>query len=305
MGCHTSGSTGVPKSIYLPKREMLRSAERTISFFGLHPGATLYSCISPDYIGGKMMGIRALALGYDPAREDNRTRFCYETPSNRPLSEATVNRIDLLAVVPSQMQWIVDHQEMMPEFGAILVGGSSIPKSLREAIEDSGLPAWESYGMTETSSHIALRKIKKEPAPFTPLQGIRVSSEEGALAIEMEGWQRIETNDMVHIYADGGFEILGRKDNVIISGGKKIHPEKVEDLLREGLGIDVAITSREDKKWGEKVVLVLESSELSDEEIIGVCKGLLDNYLVPKEIIRHSIPRTETGKISRKLLKVL
>lgn len=303
--CQTSGSTGLPKLIYLPKREMTRSAERTIRFFCLQPGATLYSCISPDYIGGKMMGIRALALGYDPCRKDNLTRFCYETPSNRPLSDVEAKRIDLLAVVPSQMQWILHHLEQMPEFGAILVGGSAIPKGLRQEIEASGLPAWESYGMTETSSHIALRKISATPTPFKPLSGISVSSNDGALTIEMEGWQKIATNDIVHIYADGSFEILGRKDNVIISGGKKIQPETLEETLRETLGIEVAITSREDEKWGEKVVLVLEKSELSDEEILNICKKLLANHLVPKEIIRHELPRTETGKISRKLLKVL
>ena len=152
--CRTSGSTGAPKEILLPKQEMVNSALRTIDFFGLTGDSLLYSCIAPDFIGGKMMLVRQRAAG---------CRFLWETPSNRPLDGYSGEPISLLSVVPSQVIYILDNIKDMPVIDAMLVGGSSIPESLRHRIEKSGLNAYESYGMTETASHIALRRIKSEP----------------------------------------------------------------------------------------------------------------------------------------------
>lgn len=291
--CNTSGSTGKPKEIFLPKTEMEKSALRTIRFFNLDSRSHLHSCISPDYIGGKMMAVRSESLG---------AHLTWERPSNRPLSGYRGEKIDLLALVPSQMDHILTHPEEMPEIRHIIIGGSSIPPHLRRKIAASGLDAWETYGMTETASHIALRRVSENEEAFTALDGIHVSlSEDGRLVIEMEGWQRIEANDIARINEDGSFEVLGRADNVIISGGKKIHPEHVEEILERELGAAVLITSEPDEKWGERVVMLIEDEgHISDSEIISAAKSNLPSECVPKTIRHESITRTPNGKKSRR-----
>lgn len=218
--CRTSGSTGTPKSIMLPKTEMSKSARRTIRHFGLDRFSHLHSCISPDFIGGKMMAVRA---------EETGARLTWETPSNRPLLQAGQDAIDLLAVVPSQMEYILSHIDIMPEIRAIIIGGSAIPAALRSRIAESGLNAWETYGMTETASHIALRRVTEPQSPFRVLDGISIGLDnESRLVVEIDGWQKIVTNDMVRILDRREFVVTGRYDNVIISGGVKIHPSRLK-----------------------------------------------------------------------------
>lgn len=291
--CRTSGSTGDPKEICLPKSEMRKSAWRTIRFFGLDSGSHLHSCVSPDYIGGKMMAVRAYETG---------AGLTWEKPSNRPLEKYDGKPIDLLAVVPSQMIHILDNLHDMPEIRAVIIGGAPIPAHLRERIEESGLNAWETYGMTETASHIALRRVSATPGAFTTLDGIRTYTDsESRLVIEMDGWQRLVTNDIAEI-AECGFTILGRYDNVIISGGKKIHPEQVEEILERELGVPVMISSMPDEKWGERVIMTIEDGgdSQADIKIISKCKNLLPEECVPKEIIHSEVARTANGKKRRK-----
>lgn len=299
--CHTSGSTGTPKRIFLPKSEVKKSALRTIRHFNLDTKSIFYSCISPDFIGGKMQAVRACVLS-------ERTECCvvpdtliWETPSNRPLSNGNLpERIDLLSVVPSQMIYLLDNIDKLPDIKHILIGGAPIPDALRKRISESALDAWETYGMTETASHIALRKITYPPTPFIPLEGVSISTDaDSRLVIEIDGWQKLTTNDIVNI-SRKGFEILGRADNVIISGGKKIHPEQVEKILEADLGEEVMVSWEEDLKWGEKVTLIIESCKLDDAEILNRCRTLLPAEAVPKKIIRSPIPRTENGKKKRR-----
>ena len=145
--CTTSGSTGTPKSIFLPKHEMRRSARRTIDFFGVGRDSLLYSCISPDYIGGKMQFVRCREAG---------CRFAYEKPSNTPLAGYSGGRIDMVSVVPSQMLYIAGLRNL-PDVGAYLVGGGPVHDKLRKIIAARGIRAYETYGMTETASHIAIK----------------------------------------------------------------------------------------------------------------------------------------------------
>lgn len=292
--CRTSGSTGTPKEICLPKSEMRKSAWRTIRFFGLDSNSHLHSCVSPDYIGGMMMAVRAYETGAE---------LTWERPSNRPLDKYDGMRIDLLATVPSQMIHILDNLHDMPEIRAVIIGGAPIPSHLRERIAKSGLEAWETYGMTETASHIALQCVSVTPGAFMTLDGIRTYTDrESRLVIEMDGWQRIVTNDIADIAEDGGFTILGRYDNVIITGGKKVHPEVVEDILERELGVPVMISSLPDEKWGERVIMTIEDGldKREDTNIISKCKNLLPKECVPKEIRHTQVARTGNGKKKRK-----
>ncbi len=286
--CRTSGSTGAPKEILLPKQEMVNSALRTIDFFGLTGDSLLYSCIAPDFIGGKMMLVRQRAAG---------CRFLWETPSNRPLDGYSGEPISLLSVVPSQVIHILDNIKDMPVIDAMLVGGSSIPESLRHRIEKSGLNAYESYGMTETASHIALRRIKSELEPFRTLGDITVTISDEALVIDIPGWQSVRTNDSARIVSPREFFIDGRLDNIMISGGRKINPERVEDILSRTITFPFIITSRPDEKWGERIIMIAEAEESERPFIENECRNMLVNYMRPKEIIftKH-LPRTPNGK---------
>lgn len=249
--CHTSGSTGNPKEIRLPKIFMEESAMRTIRRFSLTHNSHLHSCISPDFIGGKMMWVRSHLLN---------CRFTFETPSNRPLSGfSPADTLDFVAIVPSQLLYICENYRDMPRVGCYLVGGAPVNKSLRAMVDSLGINAYESYGMTETSSHIAVRKISSEETPFHALGGITVSDNDGCLEISIPGNPPIRTNDTANILSENEFFILGRRDNIIISGGKKLQPEIIEDIIRNVTGLKACVVGMPDEKWGEKAVCLLEA----------------------------------------------
>lgn len=289
--CHTSGSTGRPSEIRLPREQVKKSALRTISFFSIDKDSHLRSCISPDFIGGKMMLIRSLAAG---------CRFSWETPTNHPLDGYDGPAISLLSVVPSQLNHLLDHQDSLPEIGDILVGGAPLSPAQRRRVADSSLRVWESYGMTETASHIALRRVVVPQPGFLPLPGIEVAETDGRLEISIEGWKRLLTNDVPRFSPDGSFSIIGRADNTIISGGMKIHPEEVEAKLAALLPFPFMITSRPDPKWGEAVTLVADNTEISDSHILDVCRRTLLKHEVPKIILRDEINLTPNGKVKRR-----
>ncbi|MCM1369152.1 MAG: AMP-binding protein [Candidatus Amulumruptor caecigallinarius] len=300
--CHTSGSTGTPKEILLPKRQMEESARRTITFFGLDSRSHLHSLISPEFIGGKMMAVRSEILN---------CRFTYETPSNRPVFPSGENVIDLIAAVPSQLPHIISRPELKGRVGSIIIGGSPIPQALAKQIVRSGINAWETYGMTETASHIAIRKVSDENTFFHPLPGINIElNSRGCLVIDISGWTRFETNDIAQISDCGDFRILGRQDNMIISGGRKIHPEQLERIAEELLGREILVSGKPDDKWGEIAVMTisdfskneardLQSEHISHEAIKEMLGKRLPSWSIPKIIRYGEIPHTPGGKKKR------
>lgn len=313
----TSGSTGQPKLILLPKSLMRLSARRTIDYFGIDADWLLGSCLSPRYIGGKMMAVRAAEAGTD--------FFCVP-PSNHPTLDLALSsgKKTLISVVPSQMLHILalPLTKEQKERLHFLVGGSAIPDHLRKDIADKGIKAWESYGMTETASHIALRAISNDSHPFEPLPGISLStSDVGTLIIDNWGGERpLITNDLVELTPDGRFQIIGRADNVIVTGGLKVFPEILEQKIRTILTrqyptlsfSDLMITSRPDPKWGQAIILLIEAdrSNLSSNDLISKIHQLIKAsptilpHEKPKEIlIINNLPRTPNGKLKRKITK--
>ncbi|MDE6022033.1 MAG: AMP-binding protein, partial [Muribaculaceae bacterium] len=191
--CHTSGSTGAPKEIRLSKEFMRESARRTNDFFCINDRSHLHTCLDFCYIASKMMLVRA---------EEAQCRLTSEKPSNRPLSEIDKEeRIDLLSVVPSQMEWILDSASPWIGIRNILVGGSALPQTIRRKIALSQYVVWETYGMTETASHIALRRVcEDESIPFETLPGIKVNvNERGCLVVKLPGGDSLETNDLAEV----------------------------------------------------------------------------------------------------------
>lgn len=290
----TSGSTGSPKTIELAKKFVVESAIRTNRFFSIDSHCWLHSCVAPDFIGGKMMAVRADIAG---------CRLTYETPSNRPLSAVgRSGRIDLLAVVPSQMIHILENLDSLPDIGNVIIGGSHIDGRLRDMIAASGINAYETYGMTETASHVALRKVSEKIVPFNLLDGISVALDSrGCLEISFDSGEHVVTNDIASIVNERSFLIEGRWDDVIITGGKKLNPVEIERRISDLISGPFIITSVPDMKWGNRMVLKIEGDGFATENLEKEMRKRLQSWQIPKEVIFvKSLDRTANGKLKRK-----
>ena len=302
---HTSGSTGRPKPISLLKSDMEASAHATNIFFGLSADSALVCPLALDYIAGKMMAVRAWLLGTEPIMV---------TPSNSPVLPP---HCSLLAVVPSQVPAVAEAVRAGKTIVEnLLIGGASLPLSLARMLTDE-LPqvaAYESYGMTETCSHVALRRVGGDGL-FHAMPGIEFATDDrGCLVIRAErlSAKEIVTNDIVRLAGSTSFEWLGRIDNVINTGGIKLFAEQLEAEITKALAptpfatLNFYITSEPDPKWGQRVVMVVENDAdgrtSAPEIIIESLKASMPSVHIPKHII--SVPefaRTANGKIRRVL----
>ena len=313
---HTSGSTGEPKPMWVEKRRMEASARMTCDFLGLHEGDTALLCLPLDYIAGKMMVVRALVGGLrlvcvEPSGEPLGTRAVGEGKSGEPLGtvaggEMETGRLDFAAMVPMQV-WnslqVPAERERLMAIRQLIIGGGAIDDALARVLVGFPNQVWSTYGMTETLSHIALRRLSGPDASewYTPMEGVTLSqTADGCLVIDAPAVHdgRLKTNDIPEFAADGRFKILGRKDNVICSGGIKIQAEEVERQLRAHLREPYIITKRKDEKFGEVVVLLTEG-DTTDAE--AVCRRVLPKFWQPRAYVHiDHIPLTETGKPARK-----
>jgi len=232
---HTSGSTGKPKPMWVEKRRMEASARMTCDFLGLHEGDTALLCMSLDYIAGKMMVVRSLVRGL---------RLVSVEPSGEPLGTVT-GPIDFAAMVPLQV-WntlrVAEQRERLMRVGQLIIGGGAVDADMERQLRSFPGAVWSSYGMTETLSHVALRRLSGPEATewYTPMAGVSLSvTAEGCLVIDAPALHDgpLVTNDRAELLGDGRFKILGRRDNVICSGGLKIQAEEVERLLRPHLRV--------------------------------------------------------------------
>ena len=331
----TSGSTGEPKRMLVEKQRMRASARITCDFLGLKAGDTALLCMSLDYIAGKMMVVRAI---------ERNLRLIVVEPSGHPLVKQgdgsfVTSPIDVTkepspcftfaAMVPMQVYnslQVPEERERLKQIKHLIIGGGAIDEALAEELKTFPNDVWSTYGMTETLSHIALRRLSGPEASewYTPFPSVGVSlNEEGCLVIDAPDVckERLVTNDIAVIQGDGSFvtsigdvtkepspcitrfRILGRKDNVICSGGIKIQAEEVERLLRDHLHVPYLISKRPDQKFGEVVVLLTEGDV---EEAKAVCETVLPKYQRPKAYIHVSrIPLTETKKPARRQAEIL
>jgi len=292
----TSGSTGKPKPMQVEKQRMLNSARITCDFLGLHPGDTALLCMSLDYIAGKMMVVRSLERGL---------HLVVREPSGHPLKD--VDAVDFAAMVPLQVYNTLQNPqeyERLRRIRHLIIGGGSIDEKMAKDLADFPHAVWSTYGMTETLSHIALRRLNGPEASlwYTPFPSVHVSlSEDGCLVIDSPEVcpQQLITNDIAVLSPDGtAFRILGRKDNVICSGGIKIQIEELERQLRPYMHEPYLISRRPDPKFGEVVVLLTEGSVDEGREI---CERILPKLHQPKVYLHiDHIPLTETGKPARR-----
>lgn len=299
MTVHTSGSTGTPKAIEVGKAHMAASAQMTCEFLGLQPGQSALLCLPVEYIAGKMVIVRALTCGL---------RLLPVEPSSHPLSGLEKSP-DFAAFVPSQVYETLRIPEEARCFEGIrqtLIGGGAIAPDLQERLRELPNPVWSTYGMTETLSHIALRRLNGPEASdwYTPLPGVEVGlNESDCLTVYAPrvNPSRLTTHDLAELRPDGRFRIIGRSDNTVNSGGVKIQLEDVEAALRLRLARPFMATSVPDEKYGEVLVLLIEGSPLDEGTLNSLCTKCLSVYHRPKHyFFIDRLPATVSGKPARK-----
>ena len=339
---HTSGSTGKPKPMMVEKKRMLNSARITCDFLGLKPGDSALLCMSLDYIAGKMVVVRSI---------ERHLHLISVSPSGHPLKDINLKdangkdvngEITFAAMVPMQVYntlQVPEERERLTHVRHLIIGGGAIDASLEKELQalPGNIAIWSTYGMTETLSHIALRRINGAEASewYQPFDSVKISqTDEGCLVIDapLVCAETLVTNDIVEIepyiynkvenHEEVGnhnkveklrFRIKGRKDNVICSGGIKIQIEEVEALLKPHLEKPFMIAKKKDEKFGEIAVLLTEDEDLKKVEatIRRLLSGKSDDsnksseskchkYWIPREYryVEH-LPLTETGKPKR------
>ncbi len=298
MLVHTSGSTGKPKPLWVEKRRMEASARITCSFLGLKRGDTALLCMPLDYIAGKMMAVRAEVCGL---------LLTSVAPSSHPM--ATLDEAPTFAaMVPIQVfesLKVERERRLLRQIHHLIIGGGAIDETLAEELRTFPNAVWSTYGMTETLSHIAMRRLNGEEASewYEPMDGVEVwVNETGCLTVSAPSvcGTVLDTNDCAVMAEDGRrFRITGRMDNVICSGGIKIQAEEVEQRLRPHIKTAFAITKTTDEKLGEAVVLIAENA-MDLVSIRTVCRKELPRYWQPRHYLStEKLPLTGTGKPAR------
>ena len=314
---HTSGSTGKPKPMMVEKKRMLNSARITCDFLGLKPGDSALLCMSLDYIAGKMVVVRSI---------ERHLHLISVSPSGHPLKDVN-KEITFAAMVPMQVYntlQVPEERERLSRIRHLIIGGGAIDAALEKELKSfpGNIAIWSTYGMTETLSHIALRRINGDEASewYQPFDSVHISqTEEGCLVIDAPQVcaETLVTNDIVEIepyiynkVEKLRFRIKGRKDNVICSGGIKIQIEEVEAFLKPHLEKPFMLAKKKDEKFGEIAVLLTEDEDIKKVE--ATVRRLLSDesekssdhkkykYWIPKEFryVEH-LPLTETGKPKR------
>lgn len=294
----TSGSTGDPKTITLNKTKMIESAKATGAFFELGANTKALHCLPIQFIAGKMMLVRAMMLGWE---------VDVVVPNHAPLAQ-TVMSYDFAALIPYQLFHSIKDLNRIKK---VIIGGGAVSESLRAQLQNTTAEVFATYGMTETITHVAIKKLNPIPEEVNPyfeaLPNVRFTQDtRKCLVIDAPNIldAPITTNDVVELISETRFEWLGRHDNIINSGGIKINPEVLEKKLESQLDTPFFIASLPDEKLGEKVVLVIEgvSQKINDKTFIGFTK-----YEIPKHI--YFLPKfvyTKNGKLRRKeTLKLL
>ncbi|MFA0963587.1 AMP-binding protein [Roseivirga sp. BDSF3-8] len=304
----TSGSTGNPKKISVSRERMKYSAAMTLSALRIEEGSSALLCINAAYIGGIMMLVRAMVGGL---------KLAVRTPSSTPLSAMEEN-VTFAAIVPMQLQGILNGPEedraVLDRMKAVIVGGAPMDENLEKQTENVTAPVYATFGMTETVSHFALRRINGPGAApyFTAFEEMELATDErGCLMVKgpvtEEKW--VTTNDIIDLQPPGRFRWIGRADNVINSGGVKLHPEKIERKLNTiwvEMGLQEAFFTigLPDERLGEKLALFIEGKKLTAQILDKLRSEMhrrLDAYEVPRNIsFVPEFARTETGKVRRK-----
>ncbi|MBC9797259.1 AMP-binding protein [Sinomicrobium weinanense] len=296
---YTSGSTGKPKPVEISKQYMVNSAIATGNFFDITVGNTALLCLPADYIAGKMMLVRAMILGLE---------IDLVKPSSHPLEELKKD-YDFSAMTPMQVQHSLSELQRIKK---LIVGGAPMSGTLKASLSGTACKVYESYGMTETVSHIAARRVngrKKEEIPcFSLLPGVKTTLDDrGCLVINAPNVADgpVVTNDLAELVSKKKFRWLGRYDNIVNSGGIKLIPEQIEEKIRPVIDGRFYVKGISDDRLGEKLVLFIEEKTnpgLGEKDLRKAIMELpvLDKYEIPKEIrLVEAFGETKSGKVLR------
>lgn len=288
----SSGSTGKPKDIVLKKEHMVNSARATGSYFKLGAGTSALLCLPPNYIAGKMMLVRAMILGWD---------LHVVAPEKDALTQYD-NDYDFVAMVPYQVGHSIN---ALSKVKKLIIGGAQITKDLDNQLQLVSTEIFETYGMTETCTHVAIRRVNgpAQSDSFSALPNVKFSADDrGCLIISAPEIldEALVTNDLVELKTPTSFTWLGRYDNVINSGGIKIFPEKIEERLSQYIDLPFIIASEYHPEFGEQVIMIIENKENTPIPNYTKAFSFLSPYERPKKIYTISIfPYSKNGKLKR------
>lgn len=291
---HTSGTTGSPKEIFCSKERMRLSAMRSLDYLHIKAKETALLSLSANFIAGKMMVVRALEYGLD--------LVCIE-PSMKALLLLN-EKIDFAALVPYQVSEIIAKKPvLLNNVKTLIIGGAEVSKELEANLQNISTACYATYGMTETLSHIALKRLNGDNPDiyYKTMQGVRISQDDrDCLQVIAFDNELLTTNDIVKLHSDNSFEWLGRYDNVINSGGLKFIPEQIEAKIRHLIANRFIISSKKDEKLGNCLILIIEGNSFPTEQLHAQVSTLLSKYEIPKEIIFiDQLKETSSGKIIR------
>jgi O-succinylbenzoic acid--CoA ligase len=307
FGQRTSGSTGEPQLIVLTRRQLAASAARTGDYFDLGPGDRALVCLNCEYIGGKMMLVRGL---------ERNMHLTVVEPHADPFTEVSAEaEFDFAAFVPLQMRAMLaaGRAPRLNKMRAILLGGAGVEPSLLADIQQLAVPVYLTYGMTETASHVALRRLNgpEASAHYRVLPGLHLGQDErGCLTVrgDVTDDQLIITNDHIALLDKHTFDWLGRVDFVINSGGVKVQAEKVELVLdvalaELGAARRAFVAGRPDERLGQAVMAYVEGDSLppaTEQELLALLRARLSAYELPKGIVYvPAFQTTASGKLDR------
>lgn len=291
----TSGSSGAPKIISVEKAQMLQSAAMTASFFAFQPGQTALLCLPVHYIAGKMMIVRALYSGLN--------LYCIEPESNplRSLPEDVI--IHFAPLIPMQLA----DTGAVKSVRKILLGGAPVGPAQEESLQHVSADIYHGFGMTETLSHIAVRRLNgpARSEVYQALEGVVFDVDDhDCLIIDVPFLpRRVSTKDVVHLISEHEFVWRGRLDHVVNSGGVKLYPEEIEKKLNDLIAGPFFIAGLPDERFGEKLCLFIQGASPAEpafQDLLRELAARLDRYEKPRDIFfLKEFRMTRSGKIMR------
>lgn len=300
VSVQTSGSTGTPKIFEIEKERMLHSAKMTCDILRLQKGDSALLCLPIEYISGKMMVVRAI---------ERSLKLVIKTPSSTPLSDLN-EEIDFCAMSPLQVENSLDQIHFIKN---IIIGGAAVSENLKKKITQTlkhsitQTLVYETYGMSETLSHIALKEIFPIPEEYFKVLGnVEISLDERKclqIFAPKLNPELLQTNDLVELKNEREFRFLGRIDHVINSAGLKIYPEELESLVKKEISNELIFLGIKDERFGQKLILVIEGkkTEILENKLSTIIYPSKNHH--PKEIIfLEKFPRIPNGKIDRRKL---
>lgn len=282
---YTSGSTGEPKVLNINKNRANASADLSNRFFRITNLTHFVLSLDIKYIGSKMLLIRAQQAG---------AKVEVVRPSLNFYTEVKTPLIDFISLTPIHVNHIlVNYPVFFNKVKTCLIGASGVSKVLEDKLWNQNLKTvfYESFAMTETISHFALRNISNHEEHFECLDGFEVNvNDKGCLEVyhPVVLPEKVVTNDIVKCIDSSRFIFLGRKDNLINTGGLKISPEKLEKDWSLFLPFKFILAGEQDAILGQRIVMILDpESTLTRLQILQLFQiNSVAVKLVPKKFYK-------------------